>query len=147
MKKLIFTTQINASKERVWDSLWEDQNYRYWTSVFAEGSSAESDWQEGSRILFGDGKGSGMISKIARKIPNEFMSFEHLGEIKDGVEDFATAEEKGWAGALENYTLREEGGTTTLTVELDYNEEFAGYFQDTFPKALEKVKELAERPH
>ena len=145
MKKRIFTTPINASKERVWDSLWEDQNYRYWTSVFAECSSAESDWQEGSKILFLDGKGMGMTSKIARKIPYEFMSFQHLGYIKDGVEDFAIAEAKGWAGALENYTLREENGITTLTVELDNDEEHAGYFQDTFPKALEKVKELAER--
>jgi uncharacterized protein YndB with AHSA1/START domain len=140
MKKLTFSTQINASRERVWDVLWNDATYRQWTAVFHEGSYAESDWQEGSKILFLSGR-SGMTSRIARLIPNEFMSFEHLGEVKDGVEDFT----KDWAGALENYTLTATGSTTELLVELDIQETFAGYFQDVFPKALEQVKVIAEQ--
>ncbi|MBK8428997.1 MAG: SRPBCC domain-containing protein [Lewinellaceae bacterium] len=145
MKKLTFSIQINAPKVRVWDILWADETYRAWTTVFHPGSHAKSDWKEGSKILFvgGDG-GDGMVSKIARLIPNEFMSFEHLGEIKNGVEDYDSPAVKAWKGAHENYTLQEKSGGTELSVELDADDSFADYFQDKFPKALEKVKELAE---
>lgn len=145
MKKLTFSIQINAPKELVWNVLWNDQSYRAWTSVFHPGSYAQSDWKEGSKILFLGGDGSnGMISKIARLIPNEFMSFQHLGELKNGVEDFDSPAAKGWAGAFENYTLHEKNSGTELNVELDADNSFADYFAQTFPKALDKVKELAE---
>jgi len=144
MKRLTFSTHIRAPKNRVWHALWDDANYRQWTTVFHEGSHAVSDWQEGSKILFLGPEGSGMVSRIARLVPNEFMSFQHLGEMKSGVEDYTSAEAQGWAGALENYTLREKDGGTELSVELDTENSFAEYFAGTFPKALARVKELAE---
>ncbi len=145
MKKLTFSIQINAPKERVWSILWTDETYRAWTTVFHPGSYAQSDWKEGSKILFLGGDGSdGMVSKIARLIPNEFMSFQHLGEMKNGVEDVDSPAVKVWEGAHENYTLQEKNGGTELGVELDADNSFADYFLDKFPKALEKVKELAE---
>ena len=139
MNKLQFNTTINASKEKVWDILWSDASYRKWTSVFSEGSHAESDWQEGSRVNFLDGKGSGMYSIIDKKIPNTEMTFKHIGEIKDGQE-----KEAEWAGAKERYLLNGENDVTQLLVELDMNEEFKGYFENTFPKALQLVKQLSE---
>jgi uncharacterized protein YndB with AHSA1/START domain len=144
MEKLIFTTHINAPRERVWQALWEDASYRAWTAVFHEGSYAESDWQEGSKILFlgpdGDGGTGGMTSRIAKLVPNDTMIFEHLGEVKNGVEDFS----KGWSEAFEKYFLRPSADGTELTVELDTLSEYASYFQETFPKAMAKIKELAE---
>ena len=50
-----------------------------------------------------------------------------------------------WAGALENYTLRDVSGKTELTVDMDVTDEYKDYFQNTWPKALEKVKVLAEK--
>jgi hypothetical protein len=94
--------------------------------------------------LFLDGKGMGMVSTIDETIPNEYMSFKHLGVVKDGVEDMESDEIKGWAGAHENYTLKEDHGRTELVVDMDINETFKDYFTATFPKALQKVKELAE---
>jgi uncharacterized protein YndB with AHSA1/START domain len=146
MKKLTFSIQIDAPKEQVWNVLWNDESYRAWTSVFHPGSYAKSDWKEGSKILFLGGDGNdGMISTIARLIPNEFMSFQHLGELKNGVEDYDSPSAKGWAGAMENYTLQEKNGGTELSVELDADNSFADYFTQAFPKALDKVKELAEK--
>lgn len=144
MEKLSFVTTINATKEKVWNTLWDDTTYRKWTSIFSPSSYAETDWNEGSKVLFLDADRSGMVSKIETKKPNEFMSFQHLGEVKNGVEDTESDKVKGWAGAHENYTLKEMGGSTELSVEVDLNEEFAEYFSNTFPKALEQVKALAE---
>ena len=43
MKRINFTSHINASPEKVWNALWKDGTYREWTSAFSEGSSAESE--------------------------------------------------------------------------------------------------------
>ncbi len=140
MKKINFSVDINAPREKVWNVLWDDASYRSWTSVFSEGSHAETDWKEGSKVLFLNETGDGMVSKIAKKNEPEFMSFEHLGEVKNGVE-----EQKEWAGAHEDYMLKETNGITHLQVEMDSTAEFEEYFSKTFPKALEKVKELSEK--
>lgn len=144
MEKLQFFTKINAPKEVVWKTLWDDATYRKWTSAFSESSHAVTDWKEGSKVLFLDGKDDGMVSKIETNRPNEFMSFKHMGEVKNGVEDTDSDKVKAWAGALENYTLKEADGGTELLVEMDINEEYKEMFMKMFPKALEQVKLLSE---
>jgi len=145
MEKKEFKISINAPKEKVWKILWDDPSYRKWTSVFSEGSYAVTDdWKEGSKVLFLDGKGQGMVSKVETNRPNEFMSLKHLGTLKNGVEDLDSEQTKQWAGAKENYALTEGGGVTTLTVEMDITDEYKDYFMNTWPKALEQVKILSE---
>lgn len=143
MQKLQFSETIKAPAGKVWSVLWNDDTYRKWTSVFHEGSYAKSDWKEGSRIEFLSPDGNGMYSTIEKMVPNELMSFKHLGEIKAGKDQ--PWENNGWSGAHENYTLMEDNGNTKLTVELDTDENFANHFKDIFPKALKIVKELAEK--
>ncbi len=140
MTTLNFSAEINAPAKKVWQILWDDQSYRQWTSVFMEGSHAKSDWQEGSKIQFLTPKGDGMYSVIYRKVENREMVFKHLGEVKDGVEVPAD-----WGEAFESYFLTENGGNTGLRVELNTTEDFQQYFTDTFPKALNLVKQLAEK--
>ncbi|MEO6453200.1 MAG: SRPBCC domain-containing protein [Ginsengibacter sp.] len=144
MQKLNFSIDIKAPKEKVWKVLWEDATYTKWTSVFCEGSQAITDWNEGSKVLFIDGKGSGMVSRIETKKPHEFISFKHLGEVKNGEEDTTSEKVKQWAGAFENYTLNEKAGITTLVVDMDIAEEFKDYFMKTFPGGLDQVKLLSE---
>lgn len=144
MIKKQFTTVINAPKEKVWESLWQDANYREWTSPFAEGSRAETDWQQGSKVYFTDGKGSGMVSRIEDNQPNEFMSIQHLGMVKDGKEDVESDEVKAWAGAMENYTLTDEAGKTKLVIDIDLAEEWVENMEEVWPKALEKLRGIAE---
>jgi hypothetical protein len=144
MEKINFSTDINAPKEKVWEVLWGDSTYPKWTSVFSEGSHAVTDWKEGSKVLFLDGKGSGMVSKVETSRPNEFMSFKHLGEVKGEVEDTTSDKIKSWAGSMENYTLSEANGITTLRVDIDIVDDFKDYFMKTFPLALEQVKLLSE---
>ena len=139
MNTLQFTTSINAPKEIVWENLWSDEGYRKWTAAFSEGSYAESDWNEGSKILFLSPKGDGMFAVIEKKIPYEQMTFTYQGEVKNGIE-----ESKDWAGAKESYHLNETDGKTRLVVMLDASGKFEAYAKKTFPKALEIVKQLSE---
>jgi hypothetical protein len=144
MQKSTFQVSIDAPREKVWNVLWDDASYRAWTAVFSPTSYAQTDWNKGSKVLFVDATGSGMVSMIEDKVPNEFMSFKHLGEVKDGVEDVESEKVQQWAGGHENYTLKAENGKTLLTVDMDIAEEFAEMFNNIFPKALDKVKELSE---
>jgi hypothetical protein len=85
-----------------------------------------------------------MVSQVAANRPNEFMSFQHLGEVKKGEEDTTSERVKQWAGAMENYTLKEANGVTELKVEMNITEEYKDYFANTWPKALEQIKSLSE---
>ena len=141
MKKLEFSIPINTTKEKVWEALWKDDNYRNWCAVFHEGSHYESDLQEGSKIYFLGPDKSGMFATIEKMVPYEKMYFLHKGEFKNGEEQ---AENYG-ENAIENYDLSEENGTTTLSVTMNAPEDYIPYFTSTFPPALEKVKEIAEK--
>jgi hypothetical protein len=145
MQKLNFSISIEAPKEKVWSVLLDDETYRSWTGIFSPGSHAVTDWKKGSKALFLDGKGQGLVSSIAENKPNEYLSIKHLGIVKDGVEDYDSAAVKGWTGATENYTLTETDGATELKIEMDSDDEYKEYFLKTWPKALEKVKELSEK--
>lgn len=139
-----FSITINAPRETVWGILWNDKTYRVWTSVFSPGSYAVSDWKEKSRIHFLDSNGSGIFSEIDKMDPPQYVSFTHLGVVKEGEEQQFDTETENWTGAKETYQLEETDGQTKLTVERDITDEHKDFFNDTFPKALEKVKELAE---
>jgi uncharacterized protein YndB with AHSA1/START domain len=141
LNKLHFSIDIAAPRDKVWRVLWDDASYRDWTSVFAEGSYAVSDWNEGSPIQFIDPSSrDGMAGVIEKKRPGEFMSFRHEAEIKNGkVQPPAP-----WSGAHENYTLTTKDGRTTLTVDLDAQDEYRQMFEDKFPQALQRVKKLSE---
>lgn len=144
LKNISFSTTIKAYKEKVWAVLWNDENYKAWTAAFATGSHAETDWQEGSKVLFLDGKGDGMFCIIAKKIPNEFISFKYNGEVKNNIELPVDEKNSEWVNGFENYTLKEENGITTLTVEITVTEGMLDYFNKTFPTALENIKKIAE---
>lgn len=143
MEKLKFNITINAPKEKVWDVLWNDHTYSAWTRPFDEGSRAVSeDWEEGSRVLFIAGNGQGMYSNILKKVPGEYICFEHIGEYSNGEE---LPPNDSWSGSMESYTLNESGGKTELFVEVDMEEAHTNMMNEAFPKALQIVKELSEK--
>ena len=144
MEKLKFEVEIKATPVRVWSVLWDDATYREWTAVFAQGSHAVTDWQTGSKALFLDVRGMGMVSRKANSVAPEFMSLEHLGEVRNGVEDTSSEAVSQWAGAHEDYILVYKDGITSLTLEMDATGGFAQMLAKLQPIALAKVKELAE---
>ena len=145
MDKQHFSITIDATPEKIWELLWDKDTYPIWTRPFSENSTAVTDWKKGSKVLFLDGNERGMVSVVAENIPNQFMSIEHLGLYKDGVEDLESEEVKEWKGAQENYTLKPLDGQTELRIEMDINEKYKEMFAGIWPKALQEVKKLAEK--
>jgi uncharacterized protein YndB with AHSA1/START domain len=139
-----FKIDISANAERVWFALWDDYNYRNWTTVFHEGSYAVSDWKEGSRIHFLIPSGNGMYSIIETNRPNKEMVFRHIGDIVNFEEQALNEETKRWTGATESYILTENNSVTSLAIRFTSIEEHIHFFNEYIPKALEKIKEAAE---
>ena len=63
--------------------------------------------------------GEGMVSIIEKKVDTMFMSFKHIGMLKDGKEDTESDAVQAFAGSHENYILDEKDGVTVLTIEMD----------------------------
>lgn len=152
MRKVQFKIQINAPAEKVYETMLgikDKRNYEYWTAAFNPTSTFEGSWDEGSKIHFTgvdeNGKKAGMASEIVKHQPAKFISIRHYGFL-DGDAEITTGEQvEKWAGGHENYSYEEINGVTTVTVDIDVIEEYLDYFQTTYPKALEKLKEIAER--
>ncbi len=152
MKKLQFKVSIQAPVARVYDfmlGLNSKSTYEHWTSVFNPTSTWEGSWDKGSKILFvgvdEKGEKGGMVSRIVENIPNRFVSVQHYGLVKGEKEITEGPEVEKWANGFENYTFEENNGVTTVTVDLDATEDFLDYMNQTYPKALDKLKELCEK--
>lgn len=150
MRKVRFSIDIHAPKKKVWDVMLGDATYREWTKPFHSGSYYKGDWSEGSKILFlgpgSEGGGEeGMVSRIAENRPHEFISIEHLGTVRNGVEDTQSEQAKKWAHLHENYTFTETERGTRVDVDMDVIEQYESMFGDMWPKALQALKTVAER--
>ena len=147
MQRLHFSIVIDAPKQTVWHTMLDDQPYRDWSGAFMPGSHYVGSWEKGRKIKFlgpdENGKLSGMTSEIAENRPYEFVSIHHLGIVSDGVEDTHSDKASEWVG-YENYTFQDQDGTTTVLVDVDTADEFVEMMNDLWPKALGRLKELAE---
>jgi uncharacterized protein YndB with AHSA1/START domain len=145
---LHFETEIDAQAEKVFRLMLADKTYREWTKLFNPTSRFEGSWEKGSKILFlgsdEQGNEGGMVSRIKENIPNRFISIEHYGVIAGGKEITSGPDVEKWAGGLENYTFEEKNGKTLLSVDTDTTPEYKNYFEETWPKALKKIKEICE---
>lgn len=141
MKEIQFVVEINATKETVWDILWQDETFRQWAGIIDPGTYMVGELKEGNEVQFLSGNGYGVTSLVEKIIPNEFLLFRHQADTQDNGKQ---EREKEWTGGKESYLLAEQNGVTTLTASFDVPPEQEEYFQATYPKALKRVKELAE---
>ncbi len=149
MEKLHISFMIHAPREKVWDTMLNEATYRQWTMAFYPGSYYKGSLAQGEKILFlgptGEGGEMGMVSRVAEIRPHEFISFEHLGIIKNGVEDTESEEAKKWAPAFENYTFNEIEGGTELVIDQDIESGEKAQFEEMWQRALLLLKEIAEK--
>lgn len=143
MKKLKLSIEIKAPREKIWNTLWEDKTFRDWANIVDEGTYMVGEMKEGGEVQFiSAANGYGVTSLVEKLIPNEFVLFRHMADTKESGKE---EREKDWAGGTESHSLMEKNGVTILTVAFDVPVEMEEIFQVRFPKALERVKILAEK--
>lgn len=136
--------EINAPKEKVWDVLLQDDFTRIWYAEFSEGTRAETDWQLGSKVIFRDNSGTGLLGTVLVNRPPEVLSVEYLGLVNGSTEDYDSEEARALKGSRETYRLSDKDGATQVAVEVDMAEEYYEMMSEAWDKALVKIKELAE---
>jgi uncharacterized protein YndB with AHSA1/START domain len=142
MEKMQFVIEINAPKEIVWDTLWQDETFRQWAGIIDPGTYMVGELAEGNEIQFISAEnGYGVTSLIEKLTVNDFLLLKHRADTQDIGKQLR---EEEWTGGEESYSLTEKGGVTTLTAAFDVPLEMKEYFTDTYSKALEQVKMLAE---
>jgi hypothetical protein len=144
VKRIQFSTTIEAPVSRVYALMIDPEAYKDWTSAFAEGSTYEGSWAQGQQIRFLGPSGDGMVAEIAENRVNEFISIRHLGFIAKGVVDTDSDAARAWAPAYENYSFQPVPQGTRLVVDQDITDEFEGYMKEAWPKALARLKALCE---
>lgn len=138
-----FSIEIKASQERVWNTLWEYKTFRDWGNFIDEGQYMVGEMKEGNEVQFiSSSSGYGVTSLIEKLVPNQFVSLRQMADTQDSGRQ---EREKEWTGGTESYSLAEKDGATTLTVEIDVPPGLEEIFTESFPKALERVKFLAEK--
>jgi uncharacterized protein YndB with AHSA1/START domain len=141
MKAMRFSIEIHAPKERVWETLWRDETLRDWAGVIDPGTHLVGDLQAGNEVQFIAANGYGVTSLVAELVPGEYLLLRHRAD----TQEHGTMErDDEWTGGEESYSLAEDDGTTTLTVAFDVPPELEAEFQVNYPKALARVRDLAE---
>ncbi|WP_188370543.1 hypothetical protein [Muriicola marianensis] len=142
LNRLQFHVDIKADKSTIWNALWDADSYRDWAGVFYEGSYAVTDgWKEGSTVNFLNPDKNGIYSTVETHIPNKLIKFRHIGNVVGGEQQPLDDDTKKWTGSSEQYSLIEGQGYNTLRVDIDIMDEHLDYMKETFPRALQRIKD------
>ena len=128
----------------VWNTLWQDKTFREWAGIIDPGTYMVGDLKEGNEIQFISGNGYGVTSLVEKLVDGEFTLLRHSADTQD---EGKREREREWTGGQESYSLTEKDGTTTVSVTFDVPPEMEEYFAVNYPKALDRVKILAENNH
>jgi hypothetical protein len=151
MTTLRYTETMNAPADKVYRTMLGLDNpgtYAQWTYEFNPTSQVRGTWEKGAKMHFvgtdENGKEGGMVSVIADHVPGKFVSIQHMGTL-DGPNEIMTGPEvEQWRGSMENYSFEEKDGNTVVAVSVDMVDDFIDYFNETWPKALKKLKAMCE---
>lgn len=147
MKKLEYKIEIAASRDKVWKTMLDKETYREWTNVSWPGSTYIGKWEKGAKIRFVDEKDTGgTVAEIVELRKAEYMKANHVAiATPNGGEDTTSPEAKGWIGTTEEYTFNEKNGKTEVIATITTNPDWEKMFNDGWPPALQKLKEISER--
>ena len=145
MKKLEYSIAIDAPARKVWDCMLQLENYKIWVAASWPGSSYEGEWKEGSEIRFVGSDGSGTLAHMEEvKEYNTIRAVHTAVLLKGGVKDTSSPLAANWVNTKESYFFTESDGRTTLNVEIETKPEYEKMFDDGWPAALAKLKEICE---
>jgi len=147
MQKLEFKINIAANAQKVWHTMLQPETYREWVDVSWPGSFYQGEWKQGQELRFISPGGGGTLARVEELQPQAYIFARHIAAINaDGTEDRSSEIAKGWIGTTEAYTFTESNGGTELTVDIHTSPEWASMFNEGWPDALARLKEICERP-
>jgi hypothetical protein len=150
--KIQKSVKINSSAENIWKILWDKKTYKTWTAAFCPPnstyiSSYDGDvTKEGTKVIFTNGEGGGMIAFVDEYKETEKMTFRHVGLLQNGKETFEGEEINQWKDAKERYHLKKvDENTQELFIEVDSIESMREFFEEAWNNSLQTLKELCEK--
>ena len=146
MKTLEYKIDIAAPRKKVWETMLNADTYQEWTDVAWPGSFYKGEWKQGENIRFIGKDESGTMATLEEVKPYERISAKHVAILlPGGIEDRTSDIAKRWVGITEDYTFVEKNGKTQVVVNIKTNPDWAKMFDDGWPKALAKLKEISEQ--
>ncbi len=144
IKTIKKSIDINAPKEKVYRLLIDDSATREWYAEFNPGAYADTDWKQGSDVMFKDGEGNGIAGKIIENTPGKAIVIEFDAMVSQGKINKDGEELKEFAGTREEYHLSQQGNATRLDISSDMTEEYYDMMSEKWDKALQVLKRMAE---
>lgn len=146
MNKLQFRIKIDAPKEKVWNVMLGKDTYPVWIGASWPTSYYEGDWLIDNNVKFISSDGSGTLAQVVEHRQYAISKVKHSAVLlPEGIEDKESDTAKGWIGTTECYTFSEIGDSTELVVDVDTLPSWIKMFEDGWPGALDKLKELCEQ--
>lgn len=136
--------EIAASREKVWEILTDEHFTPRWYGEFSLGAKPETTWEEGSKVLFTDLSGGGLVGEIMVNEPLNMLSVEYQGVVFGGEEDYNSEDAMSVKGGEETYLVIDKEGQTELSVKSDIVPEYFDSMSSAWERALQKIKLLAE---
>ena len=140
MKFLEFEIQINATPEKVWETLFTQDSYKQWASAMNKGTYFEGNWEVGSIMKFLDPQNNGMYNLVEKNIPNKELGMKHLGWILEGE-----LSPQNWEDSSLKYILEPNANGTLLKGTVNSLDEFVDFFNSKYPQNFELIKKLTEK--
>ena len=142
MKQEEFKISIDAPPQKIWQLLWGADTYPVWTSVFSEGSRAETDWQKGSSITYtGEWEGKSYEDKgvIIDIVPEKLLHTTYFSAMS-GKED----KPENYANVI--YKVSPDDGHSLVTITQDNidDEKQLQHMEENWGKVLDSMKKLLE---
>jgi uncharacterized protein YndB with AHSA1/START domain len=146
MEKLEFKISIAADKHKVWDTMLQLDTYKEWVGASWPDSFYKGNWAENENISFVSTDGSGTLAHIESLIPYQYICAKHMAILNEGgVVDTESEFAQNWIGISESYTFNSTGEDTELIVNIETPEKWKKMFNDGWPGALAKLKEMCEQ--
>jgi phage-related protein len=146
MEKLKFSISIACDKQKVWDTMLHPDTYKEWVAASWPDSFYKGYWAENENISFISEDGSGTLAHIESLVPYKYILAKHIAILNaGGIEDRESELAKNWIGISESYAFNNIGEGTELTINIETRDEWKKMFNEGWPAALAKLKEICEK--
>ena len=137
---LVFSEEISADPNTVWEALVTDNAIRKWAAAFAPGTYVETDWKIDSEVVWKDAAGN----TCAR---GKVIAFERPTLLQVGFwDDLQAASTKPLDRYRETFRLETFNGKTMLHAAVGpIEKKHTDSFNSMWGKAMKLIRDLAEQ--